>query len=121
MADSQFLSVIRMWAAVAWADGQITEAESQALRRLVGAADLDDAERATAYSFLDAKVDLVEGEGSQLSEDARRGVYRAACRMAAVDHAVADAERSLLQRLKAHLGLADEVAAEVERGVPGLA
>jgi uncharacterized membrane protein YebE (DUF533 family) len=119
-SESQFLSVIRVWAAMAWADGTIAEAESQALRRLIGAAELEDDERQTAYRFLDQKVELDTANVAALSEDARRGIYRAACRMAAVDREVADSERSLLQRLRGHLGIADEVAHEIEVGIPGL-
>jgi uncharacterized membrane protein YebE (DUF533 family) len=120
-SESQFLSVIRVWAAMAWADGAIAEPESQALRRLIGAAELEDEERQTAYRFLDRKVELDTANVAALSEDARRGIYRAACRMAAVDREVAESERSLLQRLRGHLGIADEVAQEIESGIPGLA
>jgi uncharacterized membrane protein YebE (DUF533 family) len=120
-SESQFLSVIRVWAAMAWADGAIAEPESQALRRLIGAAELEDEERQTAYRFLDQKVELDTANVAALSEDARRGIYRAACRMAAVDREVAESERSLLQRLRGHLGIADEVAQEIESGIPGLA
>src|SRR5205814_8374401 len=35
MAESQLLSVIRMWAAVAWADGVLAEPEAEGLRRLI--------------------------------------------------------------------------------------
>lgn len=121
MAESQFLSVIRVWAAMAWADGTVAEAESQALRRLIAAAELDDQERAQAHRFLEEKVDLDTANVEALSEDARRGIYRAACRMAAVDRDVAPAERNLLDRLRGHLGLGDEVAGDIEAGIPGLA
>lgn len=120
MADSQFLSVIRVWAAMAWADGQIAEPEAQALRRLIGAADLDDAERTLAYRFIDHEVDLEGADVSQLTEDARRGIYRAACRMAAVDREIAPGERNLLDRLRGHLGLGEDVARDIEAGIPGL-
>jgi uncharacterized membrane protein YebE (DUF533 family) len=121
MAESQFLSVIRVWAAMAWADGAIAEPEAQALRRLIGAAELDDAERAAAYRFLDQRVELDTAGVEVLSEDARRGIYRAACRMAAVDRAIAPAERALLEKLRAHLGLGEGVARDIEAGIPGLA
>ena len=120
MAESQFLSVIRVWAAMAWADGAIADAEAQALRRLIGAAELDDEERTAAYRFLDQRVDLDTANVEGLSEDARRGIYRAACRMAAVDRAIHDDERSLLDRLRDHLGLGAEVARDIESGIPGL-
>jgi uncharacterized membrane protein YebE (DUF533 family) len=121
MAESQFLSVIRVWAAMAWADGTIADPEAQALRRLIGAAELDDDERTTAYRFIDEKVELETANVSSLSEDAKRGIYRAACRMAAVDREIAPAERQLLDRLRGHLGVADEVAKDIEAGIPGLA
>jgi uncharacterized membrane protein YebE (DUF533 family) len=120
MAESQFLSVIRVWAAMAWADGSIADPEAQALRRLIAAADLDGDEKTTAYKFLDSKVDLDTAGIEALSEDARRGIYRAAARMAAVDGNVATAERALLDRLGGHLGIAAEVAKDIEAGIPGL-
>ena len=120
MAESQFLSVIRVWAAMAWADGAIADAEAQALRRLIGAAELDDEERTAAYRVLDQRVDLDTANVEGLSEDARRGIYRAACRMAAVDRAIHDDERSLLDRLRDHLGIGAEVARDIESGIPGL-
>lgn len=120
MAESQFLSVIRVWAAMAWADGSIAEPEAQALRRLIGAAELDDAERIVAYRFLDQRVELDTVGVESLSDDARRGIYRAACRMAIVDRAIAPEERRLLERLRGHLGIAEEVARDVEAGIPGL-
>jgi uncharacterized membrane protein YebE (DUF533 family) len=120
MGESQFLSVIRVWAAMAWADGVIADSEAQAMRRLIGAAELDDDERTAAYRFLDEKVELDTANVSQLSEDARRGIYRAACRMAAVDREIAPAERQLLDKLRGHLEIAEEVAKDIERGIPGL-
>lgn len=120
MAESQFLSVIRVWAAMAWADGTIADAEAQAMRRLIGAAELDDDERTHAYRFLDQRVDLDTANVEGLSEDARRGIYRAACRMAAVDRAIHEDERRLLDRLRDHLGIGSEVATDIEGGIPGL-
>ena len=52
MAESQILSVIRMWAAVAWADGMLAEAEAEGLRRLIRAAELTADERAAAMQLL---------------------------------------------------------------------
>jgi hypothetical protein len=40
--------------------------------------------------------------------------------MAAVDREIAPAERQLLDRLRGHLGVADEVAKDIESGIPGL-
>ena len=55
MAESQILSVIRMWAAVAWADGVLAEAEAEGMRRLIRNADLTDDERAAATSSSTAR------------------------------------------------------------------
>ena len=120
MADSQILSVIRVWAAVAWADGMLAEAEAEGLRRLIRAADLTPEERAGASKVLEARVDLPSTDLQNLSPDSRRGIYRAACRMAVVDHVFASAERRMLDRLQGQLGIPAEIAQEIEADIPGL-
>lgn len=120
MAESQFLSVIRVWAALAWADGVIADAEAAAMKRLIGSADLADAERATALSWLENKVELETANVSDLADEARRGIYRAAVRLAAVDLEIAAEERTFLDRLRAGLSIPDEVADEIEANVPGV-
>lgn len=120
MAESPFLHVIRVWAAMAWADGKIADSEADALRRLIGVAELTDAERATADGFLTARVDLDTASLAGLSVDAKKGVYRAACRLAAVDREVVSGERAFLTKLAAGLGLAADAVTEIERSVPGL-
>jgi uncharacterized membrane protein YebE (DUF533 family) len=117
---SQVLSVIEVWAAVAWADGVLAEPEAAGLRALIRAANLPDADRAAAGRLLDRKVELPDAYLAGMSVEARRGVYRAACRMAVVDHVFAAAERSLLDRLRGKLGIPAEVAAEIEADVPGM-
>ncbi len=120
MADSQFLTVIRIWAAMAWADGVLAETEASALRRLISGAQLDEAEAEQARSFLEHKVELDDAGLAALSADAKHGVYRAACRMAALDREVALSERSLLVKLRDALGLSLDAAREIEAGVPGV-
>jgi tellurite resistance protein len=120
MAESQILSVIRMWAAVAWADGEMSETEGESLSRLIRTADLTDDERAGARVFLAHRTELPETYVSNLTPDAKRGVYRAACRMAVVDHVFSVTERALLDRLRSLLGMSVEVAQELEAEVPGL-
>jgi uncharacterized membrane protein YebE (DUF533 family) len=121
MAESQILSVIRMWAAVAWADGVMTETEVDSLGRLIRTADLTEEERAAAQSFLHTKTGLPETYLTNLSHEARRGVYRAACRMAVVDHVFSVTERALLDRLRNLLGVPPELAHEIESDIPGVA
>jgi tellurite resistance protein len=118
--ESQILSVIRMWAAVAWADGVMSETELESLSRLIRTADLTDDERAAARSFLETKTGLPETYLTNLTPEARRGVYRAACRMAVVDHVFSATERALLDRMRSLLGVPLEVAQEIEAEVPGV-
>lgn len=121
MAESQILTVIRMWAAVAWADGAMSETEVDSLSRLVRTADLTEEERAVALTFLHTRVGLPETYLTNLTLDARRGVYRAACRLAVVDHVFSVTERALLDRLRNLLGVPPAVALEVESDIPGVA
>lgn len=115
------LTVIRVWAAVAWADGVIAAAEADAFRRLIDAAALTEEERAVARGFLHEKVELEESSFRHLSHDARAGIYRAACRMALVDREIAAAERVLLERLREKLAIPVEAAHQIESQVPGFA
>ncbi len=120
MGESQYLSVIRIWAALAWADDKIVDAEAAAMKRLVESADLTDEERQTALSWLDTKVELDTAGIAGLSSDARQGIYRAAGRLAAVDLEIADEERAFLDRLRDGLEIDEETAKELEKGVPML-
>lgn len=120
MAESQFLTLIRTWAAVAWADGKIADAEREALKRLIDGAELTSADRDLANSFLTTRIDLSEVGVDGLSPDARRGIYKAACRMAAVDREVAASERDMLVRLRAALGISADDAGEIEASIPGV-
>ena len=120
MAESQILSVIRVWAAVAWADGMLAEAEAEGMRRLVRSADLTNDERKAATAFLDQRVELPDLYLKNLNPESRRGIYRAACRMAVVDHVFAKAERKMLDRLQGMLGIPLDIAQEIEADIPGM-
>jgi uncharacterized membrane protein YebE (DUF533 family) len=119
MAETPTLTVIRMWAAVAWADGVIATAEADGFRRLIDASSLSPEERAVARGFLLERVELAEASLGHLSEDARTGIYRAACRMALADNNVAATERALLTKLAERLGMSRELAQQIEALVPG--
>lgn len=120
MAESEVLSVIRMWAAVAWADGVLADTEAEALRRLIRTGDMRADERTEAERLLEENVALPERYLTDLSPESRRGVYRAACRMAVVDHVFSTTERNMLDRLRALLGVPDDIAREIEFDIPGL-
>ena len=119
-SESQILSVIRVWAAVAWADGLLAEAEAEGMRKLIRNAELTPDERQAATKLLDKKVQLPDVYLQNLNPESRRGIYRAACRMAVVDHVFAHAERKMLDKLQLLLGIPKEIAVEIEADVPGL-
>jgi uncharacterized membrane protein YebE (DUF533 family) len=98
----------------------LAEAEAEGMRRLIRTADLTNEERQSAIAMLDARVELPELYLSNLNPDARRGIYRAACRMAVVDHVFATAERRMLDRLRDILAIPEEIAQEIEADVPGM-
>ena len=120
MAESQIMNVIRVWAAIAWADGVLAEAEAEGLRRLIANADLTADERANAMLSLGGPTTLPDAYLNTLKPEARRGIYRAACRMAMVDHVFAAAERDMLDKLHDILGIPADVAHEIEADVPGM-
>lgn len=120
MAESQILSVIRVWAAVAWADGMLAEAEAEGMRRLIRTADLTNEERRTAMAYLDTRTELPDAYLKNLNPESRRGIYRAACRMAIVDHVFAHAERKMLDRLQNLLAIPRDIAEEIEADIPGM-
>jgi uncharacterized membrane protein YebE (DUF533 family) len=119
MSESQYLSIIRIWAAMAWADGVIADAEAVAMKRLIEAAELSGQERTTALGWLETKVELETGGVGELGDSARLGVYRAAARLAAVDLEVADEERALLGRLRELLNIDEDTAKKIEADIPG--
>ena len=115
MSESPYMSCLRVWVAVAWADGVIVPAEAEALRRLIALAPIKDAEREKARAWLTTPVDLDTQYVAGLGNEARRGVYQAAARLAKVDLTIAPQERALLDRLRDALRLDPSVAAEIER------
>lgn len=117
--ESQFVAIIRVWAAMAWADGIIAEAEAIGLRRLIERTNaLTEEERQTALGFLDNRVELDAARLAELNPELRKGVYRAAVRLAAIDQHIADSERTLLLRLREALALDEATARELESSVP---
>jgi uncharacterized membrane protein YebE (DUF533 family) len=117
-SESQFLSVIRVWAALAWADDVIADQEREAMRRLIDGADLSDDEHETALSWLENKVELDTANIKDLSERARHGIYRAAVRLASVDQDFAPEERMFLDRLRDGLDIDAKTADEIASSVP---
>ncbi len=117
MADSQYLTVIKVWAALVWADGVVSKQEAAAMRRLIAGADLSDADRDRALKLLDAPVALDTAGLGSLDTAAREGVYRAAVKLSAVDDDITDSEIEFLTRLRRGLGIDDPTAERIEDDV----
>lgn len=116
--ESHYLSVIRVWAALAWADGVIQPAEATAIRRLISRAPMLSAEeREAALGFLQQKVELQPETLTGFSPQLRAGVYRAALQLAHVDKDFAEEERSFLQRLRQALDLDQATVAQIEQAI----
>jgi len=112
------MGIIRLWAASAWADGKLHDAEAAALRRLINAYDDLSAENlAEAESLLekDPDVDVAE-QVAKLSPEAREGIYRAAHTIVRLDREVTEEEEEFLERLRGELKLDDAVIARIEAG-----
>lgn len=117
MPESQHLSVIRIWAALAWADGVIADAEAEAMKKLISMADLSDRDRRVALGWLQQKVELDTSNVTSLGEESRQSIYRAAVKLAVVDLELADEERGFLRRLRQGLSIDDAVAEDIEAGI----
>ncbi|HKA91778.1 MAG TPA: hypothetical protein VKE22_29145 [Haliangiales bacterium] len=113
----QTLKVIKVWAALIWADGLIAKKEGDALRRLIETSDLTDDERDSAWGFLEEEVALDDAGLAELSAPEREDIYRSAVRLAAVDDDIADEEIDFLGRLRRALALDDALAEQIEDGV----
>jgi uncharacterized membrane protein YebE (DUF533 family) len=115
--DGTFLAVIRVWAAAAWADGRIVDAEAEAMKRLIAVAPIDDEDKATALGYLTARVELDTAELGALTAEQKRGIYRAAVRLSRIDHDVAPEETAFLRRLQQGLEIDEAAARSIEESV----
>jgi uncharacterized membrane protein YebE (DUF533 family) len=119
MSETPYMSCLRVWVAMAWADGVIAPAEAEALRRLIALAPIQEPEREVARGWLSQPVELDLEYVRTLGNEARRGVYQAAARMAKVDMTMDPQERALLDRLRDALGIDPAVAADIESKAAG--
>jgi uncharacterized membrane protein YebE (DUF533 family) len=113
--EEMFLEIVRVWAATAWADGTIAENEQRLLVGLIGGAHVGDETRQKALACLATPIGLEAAPVDRLGPRERQGLYRTACKLTTVDGDIATQERTLLQRLRGHLGLDETTAAEIER------
>ncbi|MFO7562137.1 MAG: TerB family tellurite resistance protein [Enhygromyxa sp.] len=114
MPHPQVMFMIRLLAAVSWADKVLADSEAAAIERLINAAELDDDERAKARSWLAAPVDIDAADVDALNMNQRLATYQAALRVALSDDELAEEERVLLDRIRDVLGISAEQALEIE-------
>jgi uncharacterized membrane protein YebE (DUF533 family) len=113
----QNLKVIKVWAALVWADGLVAHKEGDALRRLIDNADLTEEEKDIALDYLDEEIALDTAGLAELGAVEREEIYRAAVRLSAVDDDIAEEEIDFLGRLRRGLALDDALAEQIESDV----
>ena len=112
--EEMFLEVVRVWVATAWADGALADNEQRLLVGLIRAANVGDETRARALGFLARPLGLDEAPVDRFGARERQGLYRTACKLTTVDGEIGPLERAFLHRLRAHLGLDEATAADIE-------
>jgi len=114
-ANDKVLLALKVWVAAAWADGVISKQEADGVRAVIETARLTDAERKTARSWLDKKLELDDINVSQIAPDDRANIFAAALGVVAIDDEVVAAEHRFLERLQIALQIDDKHAAEIRK------
>src|SRR5262249_38795732 len=112
--ETLFLTVVKLWAATAWADGVLADNERKLLDGIIRDASVSEKTRTAALGFLQARVELEDVAVDTLSTSERSGVFRTACRLTTVDRRLDAAEKSFLDRLALRLGLDSAAAKAIE-------
>ena len=112
----EMLTILRMWAGAAWADGELHPAEEAALRRLIDASEeeLGKDGKATALALLSAPPVVKPEEVGKLASASREGVYRAALGIVRLDGKVTGDEEAWVVRLRERLNLDPAVLAKID-------
>jgi len=120
MSQNNFLDAVKIWAAMAWADGVVSDEEALAMKSIIKVGMLSDEEREIALGWLENKVELESEDLGKLTKDSRRRIYLSAARVAAIDKDVAEAEIKFLQRLRDALDIDEAMAKEIHGQVPNM-
>ena len=112
----EMLTILRMWAGAAWADGELHPSEEAALRRLIDASEeeLGKDGKATALALLSAPPVVKPEEVGKLASASREGVYRAALGIVRLDGKVTGDEEAWVVRLRERLNLDPAVLAKID-------
>jgi len=117
MNDSKhLLTAIKAWAAVAWADGKIVEAERMTMNAIIAVARISDDEKKIAAAFLDEPVKLEDLALERIPNTEKVHIYSVACGVAAMDKDIAAAERTFLDKLATALSISADDAAKARKG-----
>jgi hypothetical protein len=109
------LTIVRLWAGAAWADGVLHPAEAAALRRLIDASDdLAGEARVQALALLEAAPAVTVEEVRKLAPAAREGVYRAVLGIIRLDGKVTADEEEWVAKLRARLNLDEATMRRIE-------
>lgn len=108
--QSEVLLAVKIWAAAAWADGVIVEAEAHGMKAVISVAKLTDDEKKTALSWLDNKVELDDVKVADIAPENRANIYAAALGVVVADNDIAADERAFLDRLRGALEIDDATA-----------
>lgn len=111
---NESFAIARLWAAAAWADGELHPSEAAAYYRFLEAAGLDDAQKQQAEGFLAKKPAVSFDEVEQLSTPAKEGLYRAIIGLVLIDGKVTDDELQFVTRLRDQLALDPATIARIE-------
>jgi uncharacterized membrane protein YebE (DUF533 family) len=114
--SKHLLTAIKTWAAVAWADGKIVEAERMTMKAIIAAAKISDEERTIAAAYLDEPVKLADLALDRIPASERIHIYSVACGVSAMDKDIAKSERVFLDRLAAALEISADDAAKARSG-----
>lgn len=117
--SKHLLTAVKAWAAVAWADGKIVEAERLTMNAIISVAKLTDDEKAIATAFLDEPVKLEDLALDRIPNDEKIHIYSVACGVANMDKDIAQAERTFLDKLASALQLGPDDAKKA-RAAAGL-
>lgn len=114
--NKHLLTAVKTWAAVAWADGKLVEAERTTMRAIILASKLTDQERTIAATYLDEPVKLADLELDRVPPAERIHIFSVACGVSAMDKDIASAERVFLDKLATALGLSPADAQKARAG-----
>jgi len=116
MSQKPFLEAVRIWAAAAWADGELDAKEAAMVRGMIVAGPLDEQEQALASTWLHARVHVDSIDLGRVSAAGRRDIFLSAVRVALADGRLVRMERSFLAQLQRMLDIDADTAKDVVRG-----